>query len=68
MATEPKSRRRRRKKILRQNDGSLYDASERRRITTAELRDYLRDGGLFEARRLVCPVRSVLPRGCIRSA
>src|SRR5882724_2636993 len=51
MATEPKSRRRRRKKILRRNDGSLYDATERRRITPAELRDYVRDGGLFEARR-----------------
>jgi hypothetical protein len=51
MATEPKSRRRRRKKILRKNDGSLYDATERRRITPAELRDYVRDGGLFEARR-----------------
>jgi hypothetical protein len=51
MATEPKSRRRRRKKILRKNDGSLYDATERRRITAAELRDYVRDGGLFEARR-----------------
>jgi hypothetical protein len=51
MATEPKSRRRRRKKILRKNDGSLYDATERRRITSAELRDYVRDGGLFEARR-----------------
>ena len=51
MATEPKSRRRRRKKILRKNDGSLYDATERCRITPAELRDYVRDGGLFEARR-----------------
>ena len=51
MATEPKSRRRRRKKILRKNDGSLFDATERRRITHAELRDYVRDGGLFEARR-----------------
>ena len=51
MATEPKSRRRRRKKILRKNDGSLYDATERRRITHTELRDYVRDGGLFEARR-----------------
>ena len=27
MATEPKSRRRRRKKILRKNDGSLYDVN-----------------------------------------
>jgi hypothetical protein len=51
MATEPKSRRRRRKKILRKTDGSLYDATERRRITPGELRDYVRDGGLFEARR-----------------
>jgi hypothetical protein len=51
MAPEPKSRRRRRKKILRKNDGSLYDATERRRITAAELRDHVRDGGLFEARR-----------------
>ena len=51
MATEPKSRRRRRKKILRKTDGSLFDATERRRITPGELRDYVRDGGLFEARR-----------------
>ena len=51
MSTEPKSRRRRRKKILRKNDGSLYDATEHRRITPIELRDYVRDGGLFEARR-----------------
>lgn len=51
MAIEAKSRRRRRKKILRKTDGSLYDATERRRITPAELRDYVRDGGLFEARR-----------------
>ena len=51
MAAEPKSRRRRRKKIIRRDDGSLYDAGERRRITPAELRDHLRDGGLFEARR-----------------
>jgi hypothetical protein len=51
MATESKSRRRRRKKVLRKNDGSLYDAGERCRITPGELRDYVRDGGLFEARR-----------------
>jgi hypothetical protein len=51
MAIERKSRRRRRKKILRKNDGSLYDVTERRRITPAELREYVRDGGLFEARR-----------------
>ena len=51
MATQPKSRRRRRKKILRKNDGSLFDATERRRISHAELRDYVREGGLFEARR-----------------
>lgn len=51
MATEPKSRRRRRKKILRKTDGSLFDATERRRITPTELKDYVRDGGLFEARR-----------------
>src|SRR5438045_2269893 len=51
MSTEPKSRRRRRKKILRKNDGSLYDATEQCRITATELRDYVRDGGLFEARR-----------------
>lgn len=50
MATEPKSRRRRRKKVLRKNDGSLYDATEQRRTTAGELRDYVRDGGLFEAR------------------
>ena len=51
MAPEPKSRRRRRKKIIRKNDGRLFDATERRHITATELRDYLRDGGLFEARR-----------------
>ena len=51
MSTESGSRRRRRKKIVRRDDGSLFDATERRRITPAELRDYLRDGGLFEARR-----------------
>lgn len=51
MATEPRSRRRQRKKVLRRNDGNLYDATEKRRITVAELRDYVRDGGLFEARR-----------------
>ena len=51
MATEARSRRRKRKKIIRRSDGALYDASERRRITAGELRDYLRDGGLFEARR-----------------
>ena len=51
MAPEPKSRRRRRKKIIRKTDGRLFDATERRTITTTELRDYVRDGGLFEARR-----------------
>ncbi len=51
MAPEPKSRRRRRKKIIRKTDGRLFDATERRTITATELRDYLRDGGLFEARR-----------------
>lgn len=51
MATEPKSRRRKRKKVIRRSDGALYDLSERRRITPAELKDYVRDGGLFEARR-----------------
>ncbi|HEY4410405.1 MAG TPA: hypothetical protein VGO87_11025 [Acidimicrobiia bacterium] len=51
MTSEPPSRRRRRKKIVRRDDGSLFDATERRRITPAELRDYVRDGGLFEARR-----------------
>ena len=51
MATEPKSRRRRRKKILCRSDGSLYDATERRPITHSELREYVRDGGLFEARK-----------------
>jgi hypothetical protein len=50
MAHEPKSRRRHRKKILRKNDGSLFDVTERRPITQAELREYVRDGGLFEAR------------------
>lgn len=51
MATEPKSRRRKRKKILRKDNGSMFDASERRPITLTELREYVRDGGLFEARR-----------------
>ena len=51
MATEPKSRRRKRKKILRKDNGSLFDASERRPITLTELREYVRGGGLFEARR-----------------
>ena len=51
MATEPKSRRRRRKKILCKSDGSLFDATDRRSITQAELREYVRDGGLFEARK-----------------
>ena len=51
MATEPRSRRRRRKKIIRKSDGSLYDLSERRRISHSELKDYVRDGGVFEARR-----------------
>jgi hypothetical protein len=51
MATDPRSRRRGRKKILRKNDRSLYDATELRRITPGELRDYVKDGGLFEARR-----------------
>lgn len=51
MTTEPRSRRRRRKKVIRKTDGSLYDLTERRRISHAELKDYVRDGGLFEARR-----------------
>jgi hypothetical protein len=51
MTTEPRSRRRRRKKIIRKTDGSLYDLTERRRITLSELKDYVKDGGLFEARR-----------------
>lgn len=51
MATEPKSRRRKRKKILRKDNGSMFDASERRPITLTELREYVRGGGLFEARR-----------------
>src|SRR2546428_285950 len=51
VTTEPRSRRRRRKKIIRKTDGSLYDLTERRRITHAELKDYIKDGGLFEARR-----------------
>jgi len=45
------ARRRRRKKILRRSDGSLYDVSERRPISVVELREYVRDGGFFEARR-----------------
>jgi len=51
MATLPKSRRRKRKKILRKDNGSLFDASERRPITLNELKEYVREGGLFEARR-----------------
>jgi hypothetical protein len=51
MATEPKSRRRRRKKIVCRTDGTMFDATERRRITASELREYVREGGLFEARR-----------------
>jgi hypothetical protein len=51
MATEPKSRRRKRKKILRKDNGAMFDASERRPITLTELREYVRGGGLFEARR-----------------
>ena len=51
MPTDSRSRRRRPKRILCRNDGSLYDVSERRRITPTQLRDYLSDGGLFEARR-----------------
>jgi hypothetical protein len=51
MTSEPRSRRRRRKKIIRKTDGSLYDLTERRRITLSELKDYVKDGGLFEARR-----------------
>lgn len=51
MATSSGSRRRHRKKIISKSDGSLYDLSERRRISHAELRDHVRDGGLFEARR-----------------
>ncbi|MGH9005387.1 MAG: hypothetical protein ACRDYV_19870 [Acidimicrobiia bacterium] len=45
------SRRRFRKRIVRRHDGTLLDRSERRRISATELRDYIRDGGLFEARR-----------------
>ncbi len=45
------SRRRYRKKIVRRKDGSLFDLSERRRISAAALADHVRDGGLFEARR-----------------
>ena len=51
MAVEPKSRRRHRKKVIRKNNGSLFDATERRKISAEELRAYVRDGGLFEARR-----------------
>ena len=51
MATNFSSRRQRRKKVLRRRDGSLYDVSERRRISHAELRDYVREGGFFEARQ-----------------
>lgn len=51
MTTEPRSRRRRRKRIIRKGDGSLYDVSERRRISHSELKEYVKDGGVFEARR-----------------
>lgn len=34
------------RRSLRKNDGSLYDATDERRITNGELRDYVRDGGL----------------------
>lgn len=51
MPGPPRSRRRQRKKILRRSDGSLYDVSERRQISQAELREFVRDGGFFEARR-----------------
>ena len=44
------SRRRNRKRVLLREDGELFDVSERRPITVAELREYLLDGGLFEAR------------------
>lgn len=46
-----RNRRQRRKKILRRRDGSLYDLTEDRRISAAELRDHVRSGGYFEARR-----------------
>ncbi len=51
MTASSPSRRRRRKRIICEDDGSLYDVKERRRISNAELRSYLQDGGLFEARR-----------------
>ena len=39
------------KRVIRQNDDSLYDVDEDRRITREELRDFLADGGFFEVRR-----------------
>ena len=51
MTASSPSRRRRRKRIICEDNGSLYDVSERRRISHGELRCYLQDGGLFEARR-----------------
>ncbi|MGQ0466558.1 MAG: hypothetical protein ACT4QG_14690 [Sporichthyaceae bacterium] len=49
--TEPVSSRRRfRKKVIRRQDGELFDLTQRRPITIEELREYLRSGGLFEAR------------------
>ena len=39
------------KRVIRQNDDSLYDVDEDRRTTREELRDFLADGGFFEVRR-----------------
>jgi hypothetical protein len=44
------SRRRFRKKVLCRHDGELFDLTLRRPISLDELREYVRDGGLFEAR------------------
>jgi hypothetical protein len=37
--------------VIRESDRTLYDVTERRRISLAELRDFVGDGGYFEARR-----------------
>jgi|GEM_PF-4073584 len=43
------SRRRDRKRIVVREDGAMFDLSARRPISTTALREYLQDGGLFEA-------------------
>ena len=50
MSAPEGSRRKNRKRVLLREDGELFDLSERRPISVADLREYLLDGGLFEAR------------------